>query len=184
MRAAIVIGLLGLAGAMLYFRQANADEFPIEDFEPDPAEIPYMKTSANGIEAIKRREGFSPVPYPDASGFSIGYGHFIKPGESFTEIDEATATQLLAADLADAEAAISAGVTVGLSQGQYDALASFIYNVGVGAFRKSTLLRKLNAGDFQGAAEEFSRWNKSQGAELAALTTRRAEEAAQFSQGA
>lgn len=180
MRTAALLASLLAAGAFFYFRNASADEFPIEETPSDPAELPYMRTSADGVEAIKRREGFSATPYKDASGFSIGYGHFIRPSENFSQIDEAGATALLEADLAQAEASIARNVSVGLSQGQYDALASFIYNVGIGAFQNSTLLRKLNAGDFPGAAEEFSRWNKSQGAELDALTARRADEAEQF----
>lgn len=112
----------------------------------------------------------------DLSGapWTIGYGHTrnVKQGDKCTE---AQATTWLHEDLFDAEAAVNQ-VAVPLSQFQFDALVSFVFNVGSGNFAKSTLLRKLNAGDYDGAADEFPRWNKSGGRELNGLTARRADE--------
>lgn len=132
-----------------------------------------------GVDFIKGREGLSLSAYSDAGSFSIGYGHTKTTSKEMT-IDEAKAEELLRSDLADVEAVINSAVKVQLSQGQYDAISSFIYNVGGGAFRDSTLLRKLNAGDYEGAAREFLRWNKSQGQVLDGLTKRRQAEMEMF----
>lgn len=140
-----------------------------------------MDISQTGLDAIAKREGFSATKYRDASGYSIGYGHFIRPGESFTEpMPQWRAMELLRADAKIAADAVRAYVKVPLTQNQFDALTSLTYNIGVGAFKGSTLLRLLNAGDYAGAAAQFARWNKSQGAVLAALDARRASESAQF----
>lgn len=139
-----------------------------------------MQFSDNGIDNIKRFEGFSPVPYRDAQGWSIGYGHFIKPGENLTAVSEAQARALLKQDAAMASAAVSNSVSVPLTQNQFDALVSLTYNIGITAFRNSTLLLKLNAGDYSNAAAQFSRWNKSQGEVIAALDRRRSNERALF----
>lgn len=136
--------------------------------------------SSAGIAFLKRKEGFSPTPYRDAGGYSIGYGHFIKPGEKFTRITPAQGEALLRADVANAEKAVREFVKVPLSQGQFDALVSFIYNVGTGAFRNSTLLRYINQRAFSAAANEFARWNQAEGKVLSALVARRAEEKAMF----
>lgn len=82
--------------------------------------------------------------------------------------------------LAPREFAVNQSVRVPLTQNQFDALVSFVYNVGVAAFKGSTLLRKLNNRDYAGAADEFLRWNKSGGKALGGLTRRRAAEKAMF----
>jgi lysozyme len=140
------------------------------------------KLSANGLSLLKSEEGLSLSPYRDASGYSIGYGHFIKPDETvlMTGIDPAKAEALLRADVAWAVRAVNKYVCVALSQNQFDALVDFVYNVGEGAFRKSTLLRMLNAGKLDAAAAEFGKWNHSDGAVNVALTARRAAEKALF----
>lgn len=139
-----------------------------------------MNLSNNALNVIKRFEGFSATPYPDAQGFSIGYGHFIKPGESFTEISEEQATELLRQDAANAAAAVRDAVTVPLTQNQFDALTSLSYNIGVTAFRNSSLVKKLNAGDYSAAAAQFAVWNKSQGKVLPVLVSRRSDEQSLF----
>ncbi len=148
-----------------------------------------FRTSAGGIERIKMHEGFRPDVYLDQAGKpTIGYGHLIRAGESFpAAITEARARELLASDLGGAEAAVNGMVTVRITQAQFDALVSFVFNVGAEAFRTSTLRRLLNAGDYAGAAEQFKRWNKVRiGGQIVAsegLSNRRADEAAQFTQG-
>jgi hypothetical protein len=95
-------------------------------------------------------------------------------------INEAKAQEFFEQDTNWVEAAIAKLVKVPLNQNQYDALASLIFNIGEGAFSKSTLLRKLNAKDYEGAANEFVRWNKQAGKVLNGLVKRRAEEMAVF----
>ncbi|MDE2019685.1 MAG: lysozyme [Patescibacteria group bacterium] len=139
-----------------------------------------MRTSPNGIQFIKDREGFSPQAYWDVSQYSIGYGHKIHGGDGLTPrsvITENQATQLLYTDLAQVENVIKKLVTVALSQGQFDALSDFVYNLGAGNFQSSTLLQKLNAGDYAGAAEEFKRWIYAGGKPSVNLISRRTAEA-------
>lgn len=141
--------------------------------------------SQEGIDFLKRRETFSATKYPDAAGFSIGYGHFIKLGEVFpASITMERGEQLLRADIATAERAVNSGVKVAVTQAQFDALVSLAYNIGADAFLRSTLLRLLNARDYEGAAAQFAVWNKSQGRTLSALVDRRGLEKDLFAGGA
>lgn len=139
-----------------------------------------------GIDAIKRREGISLTVYRDAAGhLTIGYGHKVKLWENFDGgITETDATMLLASDLGDAVSAVNGLVDVPLSQAQFDALVSFVFNVGAGAFRSSTLLSLLNNGDYAGAADQFGRWVyvTSGGTKVVSsgLQYRRGDEARQF----
>jgi lysozyme len=138
-------------------------------------------TKALGL--IAGFEGFSAKAYPDANGFSIGYGHFITasdPYDSTSVIDEATAYRLLSQDAQGAQACVAESVTVPLNANQEAALISFVYNVGCAAFKGSSLLSLLNVGDMAGAAAQFAVWNKSQGSILQTLVTRRASEAEVF----
>ncbi len=116
--------------------------------------------------------------------WTIGYGHTAAAGPPVPAagmtITAGEADAILARDLSRFEAAVARLVTVPLSQGEFDALVSFAFNVGEGALGRSTLLKKLNAGDRAGAAAEFGRWNKAGGRVLAGLTRRRAEERAMF----
>jgi lysozyme len=141
--------------------------------------------SERGLAIIREFEGLRLKAYPDpASGgdpWTIGYGHTldVEPGDTCT-LEEAE--QWLLDDCADAEVAILRHVKVPLSQGQLDALISFVFNLGAGNFAKSTLLRKLNAGDHVGAWQEFGRWNKAAGKVMPGLSRRRAAEAKLFAQ--
>lgn len=118
--------------------------------------------SAAGVQLLRQFEAFSPSVYYDESGRPhIGYGHLIKAGESFPRpISHAEGEALLKIDLQPVQDALKRLVKVSLNQNQIDALSSFIFNVGVQAFADSTLLKKLNTGDYAGAANEFPRWNK------------------------
>src|SRR5205085_5371825 len=136
--------------------------------------------SWDGLQHLADFEGFSAVPYWDFKGCSIGFGHLIQPGETLTYVTRDDAMVVLGRDVADAERAVRTAVTVPLSQNQFDALTSFAYNVGAGAFRKSTLLRLLNAGDYAGAAAQLPRWKLAGGKPLAALDTRRQAERTLF----
>jgi len=113
-----------------------------------------------GLDLIKRFEGFRDRIYLDEAGKpTIGYGHLIKAGEKFNQpMADEFALELLRLDAQQAEFAVNELVTVPLTQNQFAALVSFVFNVGVNAFQKSTLLRKINMGDLEGAANEFLRW--------------------------
>lgn len=142
-----------------------------------------MNTSQAGIDAVKDYEGVRLKAYDDGVGvWTIGVGHTagVKRGDVITmdQVDE-----FLRADLEDAEQAVNARVVAPLSQGQFDALVSFVFNVGAGAFIASTLLKKLNARDYDGAADEFLRWNKAGGRVMAGLTKRRISERMMFLTG-
>lgn len=139
-----------------------------------------MALSQNGLNLIKSHEGLRTTAYKDPVGvWTIGYGHTAtaKPGQKITE---AQAEQLLRQDVGWAEAAVRKNVKVPLTQGQFDALVSFTFNLGAGALGRSTLLKKLNAGDYAGAQAEFGRFVHAGGRVLPGLVRRRGEEAQMF----
>ena len=143
------------------------------------------KTATRGIELIKEFEGCRLTAYKCPAGvWTIGFGHTGSvDGKAITSgmtITAAKATELLKGDLAKFEAAVNAYVTAPITQNMFDALASFTYNVGAGALKGSTLLRKLNAKDYNGAADEFLRWNKAGGKVLNGLVRRRGRERSLF----
>lgn len=143
-----------------------------------------MKTSQHGIDLIKKYEGFSSKVYLCPAGVpTIGYGHAIKWGEMLSEISPEEAEDLLRKDVVDAENAVLRLVSVSLFQCQFDALVSFTYNLGSEALRKSTLLKRLNAGQYLDAANEFNKWVNAGGKKLAGLVKRRAEERKMFLEG-
>jgi lysozyme len=119
------------------------------------------------IEFFTREEGIRLKPYPDGQGFSIGFGHQILPGEEYLNqgISKDTALELFRKDLNIVDNAIDRLVSVGLTFNQRLALGSLIYNIGQGAFAKSTVLRELNKGDFNKAGNAFLLWNKSRDAQ-------------------
>ena len=125
-------------------------------------------------------EGYSATVYQDAAGlWTIGYGHLVKPGDPYyphgpiSEISRDEAQALLEADTATAQGCVDNAVRVPLSENQRAALVSFVYNVGCGAFQSSTLLRRLNAGEYAAAADELDRWVNAGGVQLAGLVKRR-----------
>lgn len=143
-----------------------------------------MKISPDGLQFIKDAEGCKLAAYLDSVGVpTIGYGHTDNVHGGM-HITQAEADDFLEEDLGSVYACIRAKVTVPLSQGQFDALCSFIFNLGCGAFTSSTLRRKLNAGDYEGAEKEFGRWVNAGGQVLAGLVKRRAGEAEMFSETA
>ena len=147
-----------------------------------------MKVSAAGRKAIAGHEGVRLKAYPDpATGgdpWTIGVGHTSDAGPpKVIKGMTITATQcdeILSRDLATFEEAVEDSVGVPLNQNQFDALVSLAFNIGAGAFGRSTLVKKLNAGDYKGAADQFSVWNKAAGKVMKGLVTRRAAEKALF----
>jgi lysozyme len=137
-----------------------------------------MQLSAEGLDLIKQSEGFRDRVYLDVAGFpTIGYGHLVKPHESFPNgITEAQAAAILSSDVQDAERAVARLVKVALTQGQFDALVDFCFNLGAGRLASSTLLRELNAGNHQAAGEQLLAWDHAGGAVVAGLKARREAE--------
>jgi len=142
-----------------------------------------MKTSAAGINLIKEFEGVRLKAYRcPADVWTIGVGHTSAAGppvvKAGMEITNAQAMKILAQDLVQFEDGVESAVKVPLSQNQFDALVSFTFNVGLGAFGKSTLLKKLNAGQYDAVPAELMKWTKAGGRELPGLVRRRRAEAA------
>lgn len=136
----------------------------------------YMQMGENGLRLLKEFEGLRLEAYRCPAGvLTIGYGHTKGVYEDMT-INQDEADSLLREDLDIFEDAVADLVNVPLNQNQFDALVSFTYNLGQGALRKSTLLRILNEGDYEGAAEQLLRWNKAGGVVLKGLVRRREAE--------
>ena len=139
-----------------------------------------MHTSQKGLDLIKSFEGLRLSAYKDVVGVvTIGYGTTsgVKMGDTITK---ERAEELLREDVKRLEGYVDRLVKVPLTQGQFDALVSFTYNLGPGALEKSTLLDQLNRGDYDSAAEQFWRWVKAGGKTLPGLVRRRAAERALF----
>jgi lysozyme len=138
-----------------------------------------MKFSATGMYLLKLSEGFRSRIYRDANGLStIGYGHRLLPTETFPNgIDEPHAAALLALDVCASEEAVERLVKVPLTQGQFDALVDFCFNLGRGRLTASSLLADLNAGKYDEAARQLLLWDHADGHEIAALKARREAEA-------
>lgn len=152
-----------------------------------------MRTSAEGIALLHHYESCRLVAYPDPGSvdghpWTIGWGHTGKEVKRGLVWTQAQADAAFVQDLAETEAGVERLVKVPLNQGQFDALVSFAYNVGLDENRngkaeglgESTLLRKLNARDYAGAAEQFLLWNKNDGVVMYGLTRRRTAERALF----
>jgi lysozyme len=154
--------------------------------------MPVVNDAA--LDLICDFEGFVDHWYPDpALGWKVPtccYGHTDAAGDpKFAKTKDKTFTKaearlILERDLAQYAAVVRKAVHVPMTGGQFGALVSFTFNLGPSNFLKSTLLKKLNAGDYEGAAAEFKRWNRAGGQVLKGLTRRRAAEAALFLSGA
>ena len=162
-------------GEWIWYDMAPAEVWP-KDSEDD-----NMETSQNGIELIKEFEGRRLVAYQDSVGvWTIGYGHTKDVWEDRLII-KSTADRLLAEDLAEFEKYVDNLVDVPLTQNQFDALVAWTFNLGPTNLSESTLLKKLNAGDYDAVPFEMKRWNKAGGEVLEGLIRRREAEAALFS---
>ena len=151
-----------------------------------------MKASSNGKKLLAAWEGLVTHPYQDSGdAWTIGVGHLLTDKElqsgtikigsrliSIHGMTESLCFDLLEQDLAKAERTINQSVKVSLSQNQFDALASFVFNVGIQAFSDSTLLRLLNQGKYNEVPTQLRRWNKDNGKVNKGLTNRRRKEIA------
>jgi len=150
-----------------------------------------MQMSPHGLELLEQWEGFKTTVYKDSAGLpTIGVGHLltkselssgkitingvpVKYGDGLTEQQ---VTDLLAQDVQPAAAAVNNNVKVPLNQNQFDALVSFTFNVGVGAFTSSTLLKVLNQGQYDEVPTQLLRWTRAGGQVVQGLVNRRNNE--------
>ena len=141
-----------------------------------------MKLGERGTEILKYFEGCKLTAYQDSVGvWTIGYGHTKGVYDGMT-ITQDQAEQMLLSELEEYEGYIENMVTVPLTQNQFDALVVWIYNLGPTNFKNSTLLKELNAGNYNAAGQEITRWNKAGGKVLAGLVKRREAEAELFNE--
>lgn len=140
-----------------------------------------MNYSQSGLKMTEQFEACRLDAYQDMKGiWTVGYGHTgpdVYPGLSITALQ---AEQFLLNDIQSAVNCVNSLVTVALTQGQFDALTDFVFNCGCGAFAGSTMLRLLNAGDYQGAAGQFDLWDHAGGQVVAGLLRRREAETQEF----
>lgn len=134
----------------------------------------------DGLDLIKQFEGFSPTIYPDAAGLpTIGYGHLLRAGEQqmFQRgISHEAAVALLIKDVQAAERAVLRLIAVPLTDGQFNALVSFTFNLGSGALQRSTLRRKVNHEEHEEVPDQLMRWVWAGGKKLRGLENRRRAE--------
>lgn len=142
-----------------------------------------MRISHLGVSFIKGFEGYSSTPYQDVAGiWTWGYGHARRLGEDLpASVTREEAEAQLEMDIIPAEKCINQVVKVPINQNQFDALCSFVYNVGGAAFSGSTLLKKINASQMDDAENEFMKWSHAGGKVVQGLLTRRQAEAKLFS---
>lgn len=155
----------------------------ITDIEEEKGQDTISNIDQAGIGAIKAHEGFRNKAYKDSGGvWTIGYGHTggVRKGNT---ISLQEGENFLRQDLKTAISGVVDNVKVPLTQNQFNALVSFVFNVGVGAFKKSTMLRHLNKGDYARAAAEFPRWKYVSGKVSKGLVNRRAAERKMFTKG-
>ena len=140
-----------------------------------------MRTSKKGIDLIKHHEGLRTTAYQDFGRgiWTIGYGHTLNVHEGM-KITKKRAGELLVEDLRHAEQAVISGVVVKINQAQFDALVSFVFNLGAWAFKQSTMLKVINRKEFDRVPFELSRWVHAGGKRSKILVNRRADEAAMF----
>ena len=139
-----------------------------------------MKTSAEGLSLIKKFEGCELYAYQCSAGvWTIGYGHTkdVEPGMQITKED---AEEMLVEELHEYESYINDFVTAPLSQNQFDALVSWVYNLGPANLKSSTMLKVLNAGEYDEVPAQMKRWNKAGGKRLEGLIRRREAESLLF----
>ena len=139
-----------------------------------------MKISNNGLDLVKHFEGLVLEAYKCPAGvWTIGYGHTkdVQPGDSWSEDH---ADHMLEVEMEEYEKYINDLVEVELNQNQFDAMVSWVYNLGSSNLQASTLLKVLNAGDYEGVPAQIMRWNKAGGKVLEGLTRRRQAEADLF----
>lgn len=159
---------------------------------PEGARALLRSLPSKGIALTEDSEGFVPSLYDDSANYcSIAFGHLVKkkscdgtePGEFLRGVSRERGIALLTKDMGSAQYAVSSLVTVTLSDAQYGSLCDFVYNVGSGNFRGSTLLKVLNARQFESVPPQFRRWTKAGGVRQPGLVKRREWEIDLFFEG-
>jgi lysozyme len=190
--ALVALAIYGKLGDSVLASLTGGDDASAPAADPSDPNDPL--TAA--LVIVKSFEGFSPNAYADPPGqtstYSIGYGHQIRPGDPYNSssvIGESEASDLLRVDVGSAWNCVYANVKVDCSPQQLSALISLCYNIGCGAFKSSSVLRDLNAGDPNAAADDFMLWNKVTAADGSkvpdpGLTMRRTQEQSIFQGGA
>ena len=136
-----------------------------------------MNISNVGINLIKSYEKLRLKKYLDSGGnWTVGWGHKIRQGEKLDEITEEQAEKIFMEDIKELENNINKLIKVNLSQLMYDAIGSLVFNIGIGNFKTSTILKLLNEGRFLQASKEFTRWVYCNKVILEGLIRRRTEE--------
>lgn len=170
-----------MAGPQALLEEFGSQTMPNESMKMSPAGLNLVKHFESCLEPVG---GGRFKAYVDPVGvLTIGWGHTNDHGRKFDRSSIWTQKECddeLASDMSVFETEVKKNVKTELTQGQFDALVSFAYNVGGGALASSTLLRRVNSRDFVGAAPEFHRWNKGGGRVLPGLTRRRASESLLF----
>lgn len=174
----IALGLLAFA-PLVRARQFDFNLFTEGNGMENNAPANWFSDRA--VDLVKAEEGLKLTAYRDAGGWSIGYGHYMGAQPVHDRITQEQAEDFLAADMSDAASLINSHVSVPLNQNQFDALTSFIYNLGSRALRgkdgeATTWLTMLNGGDYEGAAAQLSRWVHSEGRVNPVLAARRERE--------
>jgi len=182
--SSVLLGMLGINGGLRTFEKVKgvateAVKTPVPLALPAPQSQPVLHPSEKCLDLIKQYEGCRLTAYQDSVGiWTIGYGH-TKGVKRGMKISQGVADLYLSEDVEEAANAVKKYAKT-YTQGQLDALTSFVFNLGVGSFKNSTLLRKHNAGDYVGAKNEFGRWVHAGGKVLKGLVKRRAAEAALY----
>ena len=164
----------GVVGSKTWDLLLNTPKISIQDKQK-------YSLSDNGMKLLEQFEGLRLEAYLDSAGIAtIGWGSIKYPNGNKVKlgdkITKAQAKKYKLHDLKEFESTVNTSVKVPLTQNQYDALVSLSYNIGSGAFKNSTLLKKLNSGDYKGAAEQFLVWNKVNSKKVQGLVNRREAE--------
>ena len=164
----------GVVGSKTWDVLLNTPKIRIQDKQK-------YSLSDNGMKLLEQLEGLRLEAYLDsASIYTIGYGTIKYPDGSKVKkgdkITKAQAKEYKLHDLKEFESTVNTSVKVPLTQNQYDALVSLSYNIGSSAFKNSTLLKKLNSGDYKGTSEQLLLWNKAGGKKVQGLVNRREAE--------
>lgn len=152
-----------LAAILMFLTGAPAD-LPVEVAKIAPADLCQVCTvSDEGLALIKQFEGFRPYPYKDVAGLdTIGFGHLIKPGEKIpVPLLGQAAHELLVRDTEEAQTGVNRYTSIPLKQGQFDALVSFTFNLGVGAYKGSSVRDRVNRELHIDVPGRMLLWNKA-----------------------
>jgi GH24 family phage-related lysozyme (muramidase)/predicted small lipoprotein YifL len=203
-RIGLAVLTLAITGSLAGCGQEGEVRFPSEDrltagifLDAEeravlPAGVELREVYERGLDLTRDSEGFVPHLYNDAARYcTIAYGHLVKraacdgtePGEFLRGVQKPRGTELLVTDMAQAQITVMTSVGVDLTDGQFAALCDFVFNVGSGNFRRSTLLKVVNAREHDQVPVQLLRWVRAGGRELPGLKTRREREIDLFFEG-